>query len=453
MLRNVRTASGDSMQARHRTARPAAPAASALASALLLALGSSPAHAQTQVVKPPVAQYWMDVATVRMADMDELPNLGALGGMAAGMMGMKGTGDNSFGATKGLMPGRWLDIAVATQRKPAGTQATQTIPAGLGLGTSLPLLPPEPVASKPATPQGQGTDDSVPEQPKGRILLYWGCGDTVRAGQPKVIDFATAKPEDYAQFMRGRAARERGATAAPGNAIWPNPQSKQPVPKGASLVGDHKVSGDGIPASLQFTIGQVQDFMPPLALAATGGGANATSVAWPAQPQARAYFLSAMGGSNNKDGDSEMVLWSSAETAEPGWGLMDYLSTANLDLWLADKTLLPTSQTQCAIPAGIFAKFKSAMVRGIAYGQELNLAYPPRPTDRKVAWAPEWSARVRVKSVAMLPLDATANGRAAAPAAPAKPEAPDETQSNKSLLPAVPGVPGLGNVFKGLFGR
>lgn len=432
------------MQARYRTVYPT----TALASALLLALGSSPTHAQTQVVKPPVAQYWMDVATVRMADMDELPNLGALGGMAAGMMGMKGMGDNSFGATKGLMPGRWLDIAVATQRKPAGTTATQSIPPGLNLGASLPLLPPEPVASKSPSPQGRGTDESVPEQPKGRILLYWGCGDTVRAGQPKVIDFATAKPEDYAQFMRGRATRERGATTAPGHALWPNPQSKQPVPKDASLVGDHKVTGDGIPASLQFAIGPVQDFMPPLALAATGGGASATSVAWPAQPQARAYFLNAMGGS-----DGEMVLWSSAETAEPGWGLMDYLSTANLDLWLADKTLLPTSQTQCAIPAGIFAKFKSAMVRGIAYGQELNLTYPPRPADRKVAWAPEWSARVRVKSVAMLPLDAAANGRAAAPVAPAKPEAPDETQSNKSLLPAVPGVPGLGNVLKGLFGR
>jgi hypothetical protein len=421
---------------------------SLLATAALMALGATPGHTQTQVVKPPVAQYWMDVATVRMGDMDELPNLGAMGGLAASMAGVKGMGDNSFGATKGMMPGRWLDIAVTTQRKPAGTIATQTIPSGLNLGASLTLLPPEPVAAKPAPPQGRDTEDGVPEQPKGRILLYWGCGDTVRPGQPKVLDFATAKPEDYGQFMRGRATRERGATAAPGNAIWPNPQNKQTVPKGASLAGDHKVTGDGIPTSLQFAIGQVQDFMPPLALVATGGGASATSVAWPAQAQARAYFLNAMGGS-----DGEMVLWSSSETPEPGWGLMDYLSTPNLDKWLADKTLLPTSQTQCAIPAGIFAKANGAMVQGIAYGQELNLAYPPRPADKKVPWAPDWAARVRVKSVATLPLDASANGRAAAPVAPAKPETTDDSQSNKSLLPAVPGVPGLGNVLKGLFGR
>lgn len=431
------------MQARNRP--------SPLVSTLVLAVTSTAAMAQTQVVRPPVAQYWMDVATVRMADMDELPNLGALGGMAAGMMGMQGVGDNSFGATKGMMPGRWLDIAVATQRKPAGTQATQTIPAGLGLGASLPLLPPEPVAAKSNVPQSRDreTDDGMPEQPKGRILLYWGCGDTVRAGQPKVLDLTNAKPADYAQFMRGRATRERGATAAPGHAIWPNAQSKQQVPKGASLQGEHKVSGEGIPASLQFSIGQVQDFMPPLVLSSTGGGANATTLAWAAQPQARAYFLNAMGGN-----DGEMVLWSSSETPEPGWGLMDYLSTPNLDLWLADKTLLPTSQTQCAIPAGIFAKSKGAMVQGMAYGQELNLAYPPRPADRRVAWAPEWSARVRVKSVAMLPLEDSAGRRRAAAQAPtSKTDKGEEAPEQKSLLPVLPGIPGVGEALKGLFGR
>ena len=39
------------------------------------------------------------------------------------------------------------------------------------------------------------------------------------------------------------------------------------------------------------------------------------------------------------------------------------------------------------------------MLRMIAYGTELNLAYPPRPTDPKVAWEPDWALKVRVKSV------------------------------------------------------
>jgi hypothetical protein len=41
------------------------------------------------------------------------------------------------------------------------------------------------------------------------------------------------------------------------------------------------------------------------------------------------------------------------------------------------------------------------MLRMIAYGTELNLAHPPRPTDPKLAWEPEWALKVRVKSVAM----------------------------------------------------
>jgi len=414
------------MQARFRIAPCTA---SILASSLLLALGSSAALSQTQVVKPPVAQYWMDVATVRLAGLDELPP----------------SGDNSFGATQRMAPGRWLDIAVASQRKPAGTPATQTIPAGLGLGASLPLLPPVAVPVAGNTPQGRVNEDSVPTQPKSRILLYWGCGDTVRAGQPKVLDLGNATAADYAQFMRGRAASERGAVEGPGHAVWPNAQSKQRVPKDSSLQGNHQVTGTGIPASLQFTIGQVQDFMPPLVLSAKGGGALATSVSWTDQPQARGFFLNAVGGN-----DAEMVLWSSAETPEPGWGLMDYLSSANLHKWLADKTLLPTGQSQCAIPAGIFANSQGAMLQGIAYGQELNLVYPPRPADRRVAWAPEWSARVRVKSQTMLPLED--NGGKRRPATAASAPAGEDTPEQKSLLPIIPGLPNLGGALKGLFG-
>jgi hypothetical protein len=36
-----------------------------------------------------------------------------------------------------------------------------------------------------------------------------------------------------------------------------------------------------------------------------------------------------------------------------------------------------------------------------AYGPEANFAYPPRPADPKVAWKPEWIARVRFRSNTM----------------------------------------------------
>jgi hypothetical protein len=43
-----------------------------------------------------------------------------------------------------------------------------------------------------------------------------------------------------------------------------------------------------------------------------------------------------------------------------------------------------------------------AMSRVIAYGDELNMAYPPRPKDPKITWEPQWQVKVRRKSVASL---------------------------------------------------
>jgi hypothetical protein len=331
-----------------------------------------------------------------------------------------------------MTPGRWLDIAVATQRKPEGAQAIQAIPAAQAMGGSLTLVPVE-----ATTAQGTaGTRGSAgaPEKPKGRILLYWGCSDTVRSGQPRVLDAASADAQDYAKLMAGRGAPQNGAVATPGHAVWPNAANRQNIPKNASLVGKHAVVGEGLPASLRFELAAAQDFMPPLALSGGGGSSNATVINWAALPTAQAYFLNAMGSS-----DQDMVIWSSSEEPEPGWGLINYIGNANLEKWLADKVLLPTGQNRCAIPAGIFAKADGAMVQGIAYGQELHLAHPPRPADRKKAWEPEWTAQIRVKSIALLPLE---RGGSATKMEPQKP-----------LMPAIPGLPNLGGALKGLFGR
>ncbi|MEN9467836.1 MAG: hypothetical protein RL081_1837, partial [Pseudomonadota bacterium] len=80
-----------------------------------------------------------------------------------------------------------------------------------------------------------------------------------------------------------------------------------------------------------------------------------------------------------------------------------------------------------------------AMVQGIAYGQDLHLVHPSRPTDRRVAWEPEWTAQIRVKSQSMLPLD---QGGEATKMEPQKP-----------MMPAIPGLPNIGGALKGLFGR
>ncbi len=78
--------------------------------------------------------------------------------------------------------------------------------------------------------------------------------------------------------------------------------------------------------------------------------------------------------------------------------------------------LLAPTTTRCDVPKGIFGEGddSGAMLRMIAYGTELNLAHPPRPTDPKLAWEPEWALKVRVKSVtsAMLGMPSMDDGGA-----------------------------------------
>jgi len=409
---------------------------------LVASASALPADAQTksaaQVVKAPVAQLWMDVATITMPGMPDMPGMGAMAGMFGGG---GGGGGNAFGNTRSMSPGRYLDIALHTQRMPAGTEGTQTVPVATGLAPSLPLVPPK---AEAPTPRGDRTTPESYERPKGRILFYWGCGETVRPGQPRVIDFAKAGPEEWGTFMQGRAPRERGAQSVTGNALWPNDRDRRSFSREASLVGEHAVTGDGVPAGLKFAVSSLHDFMPGIALTQSGSPAAVVNTSWQPVSNAQAYFLNAMSGGND-----ELVFWSSSEVPDFGMGLMDYASPANIEQWLKEKVLLPTSTTQCAIPNGIFAKSQGGMLRMIAFGPELNVVYPPRPSDLKVAWEPEWAVRVRTKStaLAMLGMDATERRGGRSRSAPATGQPPADAPQDE------PKMPGAVDLLKGIFGK
>ena len=378
-----------------------------------------------QVSKPPVAQLWMDVATTTMPgmpDIGSIPGAGAIGSLFG--MGGAGAGNNAFGNTRGFLPGRFVDVALYTQRKPAGTEGLQAVPQSTGLAPTWMLLPLKPVRDEPVRSE-PGRDPTEVERPKGRILFYWGCGEAVRPGQPRILDFARATPQEWAGFMQGRASTDRGAQSKPGHALWPNEKDRRSFARDASLVGDHNVTGEGVPAGLKFALSQANDFLPPIALTQSGTPADALQLSWQQVGNARAYFINVMGG-----GDGDTVFWSSSEVPEFGMGLMDFASPANVDQWLKEKVLLAPTVTQCAVPKGIFAKSGGAMMRMIAYGPELNIAHPPRPADAKIPWEPEWAVRVRSKSTAMTQLGADTQRMGAersqqqAPAAETKREEP-----------------------------
>jgi hypothetical protein len=392
----------------------------AVALTAALVLPAVTVQAQT---KPPVAQFWMDVATHSMS----------IPGMSDADMGMANMfGGGFFGGTKmGGTPGKWLDTALYTRLKPGGTEGDHAIPPAMSMGNSLPLIPVTTSRKEGSEPEGGM------EKPKGKLLFYWGCGDTVRPGQPKVLDFAKANIDEWGRFMQGRFAPDRGAKAVSGRAVWPNERDRQRVPDGASLQGDHAVSGAGVPANLRFSLREANDFMPKLQMNTVGDPKAAVNVGWQAIHVAQGYFLSAMGAR----GEEEMIIWSSSEQPDPGWGLMDYVAPAQVKKLIDEKVVLPPSTLNCTIPAGIFGAAEGAMVRMVAYGPELNLAHPPRPANAKAPWEPEWAVRVRNKStgMTMLGMDEQGGGR--------------NSGRSRDKAPQQEGpLPGLGDVLKGVKG-
>lgn len=416
------------------------------ASLCLLGLAAS---AQTD--KAPKTQLWIDLSTGSMAGMPELdmPMGGGLMGMVGG--GRPGMGSNThygMARTMGIMPPRVIDIALHNSLRP-GVEARQAIPPGMRMGESLPLLPPKAQPTAPSEP-GELPQEYEQQKPKGRILVYWGCGSEVRAGQPRVIDLARAKPTDFAVAFAGRAVPDRGARVGPSHALYPNERNQVQLARDSSLVGEHQVIGEGVPASMRFTLGSAQDLMPAIDLRTTGKPQDSMGTTWQPVRNARAYYLHAM----SQNGD-DMVMWSSAETPDTGMGLFDYLPNATIDRWLKERVLLPAEATQCAIPRGIFAagagRESAPMLRMMAYGGESHIVHPPRPADPKAPWAPEWAVRVRVKAHTMAMLGEEQGGSAMRGAGSSDLPEPAEREEGRAAQPANTVSPI--NLLRGILGR
>ncbi len=432
-----------SSAARHLPFVLSASALTPLALAAALAWpGGAVAQVSKQVVKPPVAQAWIDVATGAGFGM---PGMGGMGGggaspmsMIGGMLGraMGGGGGNSFGQTQTAPGGRWVDVTLSTRNNPQLAEADQQVPAGF-LAPALKLQSPKESKGSPPEPDDDKVVEREYERPKGKLLLYWGCGDTVRAGQPRVVDFATATPADLVRFFQARRATQRGTHSVVGRPVWPNADDARLVPEGASLAGEHAFSGAGVPEGFRFRIPAAQDLMPPIALRQQDQGGS-TKLEWDTLPTARAYFIAGMGGSAGAGGEAEMVIWTSSEQPDTGFGLLDYQTNAAVDRWLKEKVLLAPQATNCTVPKGVFTG-QGAMLRMIAYGSELNLAHPPRPTDPKVPWEPQWAVKLRVKSQTMAMLGMEMPGM---PGQGAEREPEPEKKE-----------PGVKDLLKGLFGR
>ncbi len=393
--------------------------------------------AEQQPSKPPIAQVWIDLSTVS----SNMPNMrGGAGAMMSNMFGggNNANGGNAFGNTRSLgAPGRWMDVTLMTRNNPSLQNATQAVPDGSKLAPTLALVSPEgtpPPVVKTLPKEEEKEPEPEFKKPKGKMYLYWGCSETVRDGQPKVLDMATAGPQDFAAFFQSRHATTKGTHSTPGQPDWPNKTDSRMIAQDASLVGQHTFTGDGVPDGFNLNIDQMHDLMPAIDLS-NHDTDTATVLDWSAIASARAYFLASM----SSRGEGEMVIWTSSELPDFGMGLLDYQPNGSIDGWLKEKVLLAPSVTECAVPKEALGKH--GMVRMIAYGNELNVAYPAPPKNPKQVWEPQWAAKVRLKSVTMQILGMQNRNAGNNP----DPNNPDK--------PAQPAAPSPINVLKGLFGH
>ena len=398
------------------------------------------ALAQQQVVKPPVANYWLNVETAGGMSM---PGREGMGGFMAGMMGGQG------------QSGRKMVLQLGSQRPADGPRADHYIPSGMSMGPSLPLLTPQ------RAPVERGEHESMPqgmEQPKGRMLIYWGCGENTRAGQPVVIEFARiAQGQTPPNMVSRRVSGPSGPSPSRAKTYgdWPNQQDSKAIPGNASLRGDHQIKGNYSP-DIQFALGEGHDFMDRVELSTAARGAGAVNVSWNAVGTATGYFAMVFGS----DGGNDTIMWSSSELQEMGGALMNYVPPSEVARLIREKIVLAPSVTDCTVPAEVVKRAGGTpFFNFIAYGPEANFAQPPRPSDPKQAWEPLWTVKARFKSTASTLLGESSGGgrrpaRTQGPSQPTAAESGAEQTAEPAQKPAGPDPLKEGvNILRGIFGR
>lgn len=320
---------------------------------------------------------------------------------ASGMAGMAAAGGGASGILAALS-GRSrssyvhnLQLQLGSGRKPTGPASAEHLPpVGLKAGTSLPLV----------TPQMQrgGQPGSWPpnmEKPRGRMLIYWGCGERARPNQPVVIDFAALTsgrvPPAFANAnIRYMTPPSVGTSVTYGE--WPNQRSDIRVPADGSLVGEHVVRGNYTP-EIRFTVAPVQDYLAPVNLTAnSAGNSGAVPLVWNPVSGSRAWFASTMGSGQNGD----FVMWSSSESQIAAM-MMDYLPEGEITRLVQQKVLLPATADRCTVPAEVATAAPQSMLNLTAFGGESNFSYPVRPARAPASWRPDWTVKLRTKSTYM----------------------------------------------------
>lgn len=323
----------------------------------------------------PIARYDMRAGTIS--------GMGAMG--AGGMMGMM------FGGRGGNNVQHELLLRLGSSTAPAkgGPKADHFVPPEAKLGKSVALTTPR---------EDKETIDELPQKPKGRILIFWGCGATAPKGQPVVIDFSKlAAGQVPPGLWTSTITRDYGPTMANSKTFgrWPSEDRKFVKPD-SSLIGDHKVVSNYAP-EIGFTL--KRDFMAPLKSSTRSQAGGATVLAWNSVPTATGYLAFLFGGKQTPNGEmGDMVMWTSSSSRQFGGGLSDWLSPGQVANLVTQKVVMASTTTSCLIPMEVkqaAPDFRFGTLT--AFGPQEDFSYPPKPATGP--WKLEWTARIRHRSM------------------------------------------------------
>ncbi|MGQ3101465.1 MAG: hypothetical protein ACT6Q5_09080 [Sphingopyxis solisilvae] len=377
-----------------------------VSAATIAAMLASPLAAQ-QKTTGPKERYEMDAAT--------MSGFAAMGGGKGGM-----------GGAMSMMFGGGPDNAIARQLfLRLGSNEVPTAPPPKGdhfflppakLGKSVPLISPE-----------RKTGEYSPEfeRPKGRLLLYWGCGAKAGPGQPVIIDFAKVAAGQIPPGLFSTAVpviREVSAANSRSYMEWPNGKSDKMPSRDSSLLGAHRIASNVGP-DINFTL--AQDYMPGLQASTAIQTDGSVMIRWSPLQAATGYAAWAFGGMDKLERGGDIIWWSSSDAKEFGGGLWDWLPPSVVANLVTKKIVMPPSQTSCQIPAEVKKASGEMMIGNLnAFGPEANFSYPPKPAGN-APWNIDWTAKVRFRSYTMLMVGvdfggmgsgATGGGTAEAPA-------------------------------------
>jgi len=397
--------------------------------------------AEKQKTKP-YPHYWLSIATTNQS----------MPGMSPEMSGMA----SLFGGKGAFGPKRELHLQLespqVTAEKPT---AADEIPPGQKMGDALTLVTPK--VEKSTSEQDERRSPEKYEKPKARMLIYWGCGETIGKGQPRVIDTSKMDMAEFGRAFAGRAPTQQSPPSPRKGwtyGEWPSREERADIPADSSLVGAHRVKGN-YTVDIPFSLDARRDFMAPIEFTSvTSTPSGATKVTWKEVPTSIGYFATAMG---HKQETGETIFWSASEVPETGFALQNYLTPSDVSRFIKEKVVMPPSRTTCTVPP-IFKDAGGAMMQFIAYGEELNLAHPPKPKNPKQPWNIEWSVKARLKSTGMTTLMPMEDGSDDKPARKTKkksqPRDEDTAKEGADERGEDSKAPkgGIGDRLKGIFG-